>query len=307
MALSLYEYGFSIQEWHVFNHRTNTPYIPSQEEHNTSLQSSSFPPVDHDKVIRLVVDWVHERIEEDFHYQRVFLPFSAPCWPLLSSSSPPIINGELPFIYASNGVINPEQQKDTLVLLLPGRGPHNLCGVWDARGCVEENVLLNSQYSYLSKIFQRQWDVILLNPNQPHVFRGHNSNLPLQNVAYVWETAIESRPTPYKRIFVIAHTHGAQHITNILETYPHARLSITKLAFIDAHFRLVSDSVDEVLLNHGKSWVSSRSPLNTPPLYHPLTLIMPCVSAGQTHHTWEGCCASVFDFLEHTFEEEMNR
>ena len=206
-------------------------------------------------------------------------------------------SGESGYVYASQGVVEEEHQKETLVLVVQGRGVGNRCGVWDACKCVEEEITRNSQIPYLRTIAARQWDVIVLNPNQPHVYRGPHSRLPIKNVEYVWESLITARTHSYTNIYIIAHTHGAQRITNLLESYDTAKEVITKICFIDGEFRHTSDDICEVLATRGKTWVSCSLPAGTTPPYHPLTLVMPCVSAGDVQRPWAACQESVFEFL----------
>ena len=186
-----------------------------------------------------------------------------------------------------------------LVLLISGSGPHR-SGVWDLDACLTGDILAASQLLWVDGVLRKGWEVMVLNPNQPHAFRGPVSSRAVRNVPFCWEEFVEGRGrSAHSDVYVIAHGTGAQRAVDLLEEYDAARERVRKVAFLNGVFRMASEDVSRILSERGRNWVPCSLPLDEEPPYHPVKLVMTCASASCTDPALMGgvCLDSVLRFL----------
>jgi hypothetical protein len=227
--------------------------------------------------------------------------------PLLKMNLPQLGTrwAEQPCLFATRGAVVEDQDQDSeekrqnvLVLVIQGNGSFR-AGAWDLQVCLNDGLFVGSQLSYIDLIISRRWDLILLNPNQPHTFRGPCSGRAVRNVSFCWEKYIE-RENRFSQIYIIAHGTGAQAAVDLLEEYETARDLVKKVVFLNGVFRSPSDDVATILSERGRNWVPSPLPLDDVPHYHPVKLVMPCFSSSCPDHAMmcAACVESVFRYLD---------
>jgi len=263
-----------------------------------------------------IVEHIQYLMKTEYHMEEVWLPVGA-------GPEDPRCN-----IFISPGAL----EKEKLILLIQGSGAVRP-GQWARALCINESLELGSILPYLKRIDERDWGVIVFNPNMNSVeipgegpdvrcreaflsrkkiiakegtrkrIPGNESNA--AHCVYVWDHF--GAKAAASEICIIAHSAGGACTMALLkEREDDVLAKLRGIAFTDSvHWVSPRDgkATRAFIKNHAINWVRSDKPLDTPERGDKDDC--PCISAGHEKHEYTSGCAieSVFKFLDSKFEK----
>lgn len=218
-------------------------------------------------------------------------------------------------------------QREHLTLLIQGSGAVR-AGQWSRALCLNEGLEIGSILPYLEQAKQRNWGVVVFNPNNCSEFIPDDVALAGLDPSRYWfnpskavkipgkTRSIPGHEAPEKHVIcvydefvaraacrsinIVAHSFGGVCTMALLNARPHILKKLRAIAFTDSvHSAGRRDSKEamDFLKSNAVNWVRSPKPLDTP---EPSREGTRCVSAGHADHEWTSgtSIASVFAFLD---------
>eukprot|EP00761_Pharyngomonas_kirbyi_P013580 gb/GECH01013609.1/.p1 GENE.gb/GECH01013609.1/~~gb/GECH01013609.1/.p1 ORF type:complete len:476 (+),score=138.88 gb/GECH01013609.1/:1-1428(+) len=233
-----------------------------------------------------IICYIQKLMKEDYNLEEHWVPVDRPTNSHIASN-----------IFLSKNALTTE---GTLLVLIQGSGAVRP-GQWARSLCINDSLENGTILPYLKKAEKKEWETIVLNPNQNIVdgekIPGNAS--PEQHTNYVWDHFISKSSA--RNIVVVAHSYAGNCMMDLWVNKGIESLKrINCVAFTDSvhHLGVTTENVKRYLKERTCNWIQSDQPLDT--VMSENTEGCRCVSAGHTRHEYTSAAAieSVFGFLE---------
>ncbi|CAJ0911903.1 14953_t:CDS:2 [Entrophospora sp. SA101] len=147
------------------------------------------------------MEWVEERLQNDFGLQKILLPINATKDDIHSK------------IYVSPDYL----ENDKMMIFIPGTA--NMIGCWSRRVMIDVSVNDGSMISYVKRAREMGFSVIIVNPNEVFWYKGKAVHtLPKTNVPFkiiMGSETPESHTNYVFENFVIVFEHVAKKLEQL--------------------------------------------------------------------------------------------
>ncbi|CAJ0828843.1 8803_t:CDS:10, partial [Entrophospora sp. SA101] len=217
------------------------------EIYNFDVKERSYNEALYDVIIELLMEWVEERLQNDFGLQKILLPINATKDDIHSK------------IYVSPDYL----ENDKMMIFIPGTA--NMIGCWSRRVMIDVSINDGSMISYVKRAREMGFSVIIVNPNEVFWYKGKavvRSETPESHTNYVFENFVI--PSSANKIFIVANSYGGHCAVDVMQNF----FELLKNRVKGIEFTETTHSIDFVktilvrywIIKNCRNWLMSSEP-----------------------------------------------